>query len=114
MVMIEALAAGTPVIATRRGSAPEIIDDGVTGCLSGGIRELAAALNMAGRLDRRACRRAAETRFSRQRMVSEHLQLYKDAFTGSPVPAPTHPFAASKKGSASLGQESSFLMNGGR
>ena len=88
MVMIEALAAGTPVIATPRGSAPEIIDDGATGFLRGGISELAAALNEAGTLDRRGCRHAAETRFSAQRMVAEHLRLYGEALTGVPVPDP--------------------------
>ncbi|MBT2538864.1 glycosyltransferase family 4 protein [Arthrobacter sp. ISL-69] len=97
MVMIEALAAGTPVVATRRGSAPEIIDDGATGFLGSGLREVAAALTMAGRLDRRACRRAAETRFSSRRMVSEHLQLYKEVIIGSPAPTP---FAAATKESA--------------
>jgi glycosyltransferase involved in cell wall biosynthesis len=85
MVMIEALATGTPVIATRRGSAPEIIDDGATGFLASGIHELAAALNMVGSLDRRLCRTAAETRFSSQRMVAEHVQFYQEAIAGGPV-----------------------------
>jgi glycosyltransferase involved in cell wall biosynthesis len=110
MVMIEALAAGTPVIATRRGSAPEIVDEGVTGLLSGGIRELAAALTVAGRLDRRACRRAAETRFSNQRMVAEHVELYNEAISGSPVPTPR----PATKASAPHAREGSVLMNGGR
>jgi glycosyltransferase involved in cell wall biosynthesis len=55
MVVIEALSAGTPVIATPRGSAPEIIDDGATGFLRDGIRELADALCHARTLDRRNC-----------------------------------------------------------
>ncbi|MBO1269990.1 glycosyltransferase family 4 protein, partial [Arthrobacter sp. PO-11] len=53
----------------------------------GGIRELAAALNEAGTLDRSGCRRAAATRFSANRMVSEHLRLYEEALTGLPAPA---------------------------
>ncbi len=81
MVMIESLATGTPVIATARGSAPEIIDDGTTGFLRRGIRELADALCQATTLDRRNCRNAAETRFSTKRMTLEHLQLYQDALT---------------------------------
>jgi len=78
MVMIESLAAGTPVIATPRGSAPEIIDDGTTGYLRCEVRDLAAALRQAGTLDRHTCRRTAETRFSTERMTSDHLQLYQE------------------------------------
>ncbi len=89
MVMIEALAAGTPVIATPRGSAPEIIDDGATGFLRAGVRELAASLKEAGTLDRRRCRHAAETRFSTEKMVFKHLRLYEEALTGGPLAAPT-------------------------
>ncbi|WP_251040072.1 glycosyltransferase [Arthrobacter sp. ISL-72] len=88
MVMIEALAAGTPVIATPRGSAPEIIDDGATGFLRAGIRELAGSLKEAGTLARRRCRHAAETRFSTEKMVFKHLQLYEEALAGGPVAAP--------------------------
>ncbi|MDQ1058206.1 glycosyltransferase involved in cell wall biosynthesis [Arthrobacter globiformis] len=84
MVMIEALAAGTPVIATPQGSAPEIIDDGATGFLRSGIHELVLALHDAGTLDRRICRHATETRFSAERMTFEHLQLYKETLTGAP------------------------------
>ncbi|MET4622819.1 glycosyltransferase involved in cell wall biosynthesis [Arthrobacter sp. 2762] len=87
MVMIEALAAGTPVIATPRGSAPEIIDDGATGFLRDGIRELADALCQARTLDRRNCRNTAETRFSTERMTFEHLQLYKEVLTTGTIPA---------------------------
>ncbi|MET3172814.1 UNVERIFIED_ORG: glycosyltransferase involved in cell wall biosynthesis [Arthrobacter sp. UYCu721] len=84
MVMIEALAAGTPVIATPRGSAPEIIDDGTTGFLRCGIRELALALHEARTLDRGDCRHAAETRFSTERMAFEHLQLYQETLADGP------------------------------
>ena len=77
--MIESLAAGTPGDRHTPGLRPENTDDGATGFLRGGIRELAAALNRAGTLDRRGCQRAAATRFSAQRMVSEHLRLYQEA-----------------------------------
>lgn len=76
MVMIESLAAGTPVVATPRGSAPEIIDDGMTGFLRQGRDDLAAALHLAPSLDRRLCRLAVEERFSAGRMAAEHLELY--------------------------------------
>ena len=77
LVMIEALAAGTPVVATPVGSAPEIVDDGVTGFLRSGGAALAEALRDVARLDRAACRTTAIRRFSSERMVAEHLQLYE-------------------------------------
>jgi glycosyltransferase involved in cell wall biosynthesis len=76
LVMIEALAAGTPVVTTSAGSAPEIVDDGVTGFLRDDLAGLAAAIVAAGALDRSACRAAAASRFSTERMVSDHLDLY--------------------------------------
>jgi glycosyltransferase involved in cell wall biosynthesis len=77
LVMIEALATGTPVIAFPRGSAPELIDDGRTGFLVEGEAELAQAAAAAGELDRAMCRRAAVERFSRDVMVEAHLDLYR-------------------------------------
>jgi glycosyltransferase involved in cell wall biosynthesis len=77
MVMIEALATGTPVIATRVGSAPEIVDDGVTGYLVEDRSKLAEALGKVSEIDRFACRKAAENRFSAERMVSDHLAVYE-------------------------------------
>jgi glycosyltransferase involved in cell wall biosynthesis len=78
LVMIEALAAGTPVVATSAGAAPEIVDDGVTGYLRDDIDALAASLAQAGSLDRRRCRQEALSRFSEDRMVAEHLDLYTE------------------------------------
>ncbi|MBT2596698.1 glycosyltransferase family 4 protein [Arthrobacter sp. ISL-72] len=77
LVMIEALATGTPVVGTGYGAAPEIVDDGVTGYLRTGTGELAEALSRAPGLDRDACRRAAEVRFSLGRMVADHVSLYQ-------------------------------------
>jgi len=82
LVMIEALAAGTPVVSTTAGSAPEIIDDGVTGYLRDAPADLADALGRAAELDRAACRRAAATRFSTERMVAEHVDLYTRLLDG--------------------------------
>jgi glycosyltransferase involved in cell wall biosynthesis len=76
LVMIEALAAGTPVVATPAGAAPEIVDDGVTGYLCDDIEALAAGVARAGDLDRRRCRQEARSRFGADRMVAEHLDLY--------------------------------------
>jgi glycosyltransferase involved in cell wall biosynthesis len=84
MVMIEALAAGTPVVATRRGSAPEIISDGETGFLADSLQGLAESLRGCIWLRRSDCRRAAEQRFSSQRMVREYIRLYSALLAGSP------------------------------
>lgn len=78
LVMLEALAAGTPVVATPAGAAPEIIDDGETGFLREDIDSLASVLASVGELDRNRCRQVAEERFSTDRMVAEHLNLYAD------------------------------------
>ncbi len=85
LVMIEALATGTPVVATPVGSAPEIVDDGVTGFLRSGCLPLAAALVAASQLDRTACRTVAAARFSTERMVAEHVRLYEELLLG-PTP----------------------------
>jgi glycosyltransferase involved in cell wall biosynthesis len=81
LVMIEALAAGTPVVSTSAGAAPEIIDDGVTGYLRDDIDALAASLAQVGSLDRGRCRQEALSRFSSDRMVAEHLDLYTELVT---------------------------------
>jgi glycosyltransferase involved in cell wall biosynthesis len=83
LVMIEALAAGTPVVATPAGAAPEIVDDGVTGFLRDDIGSLAAVLPRAARLDRDRCRREVRGRFSVDRMVAGHLDLYTELISGA-------------------------------
>jgi glycosyltransferase involved in cell wall biosynthesis len=78
MVMIEALACGTPVITMARGAAPEIVDHGVTGYLCDDDDQLVGALTGMGRIDRSTCRAIAKERFSTDRMVAEHLDLYRE------------------------------------
>jgi glycosyltransferase involved in cell wall biosynthesis len=78
LVMIEALATGTPVVATPRGSAPEIVDHGVTGYLRKDQQALAKALLDAAQLDRGACRAAACQRFDSEVMVRNHIELYAE------------------------------------
>lgn len=86
LVMIEALATGTPVVSTHQGSAPEIVDDGCTGVLRDTPAGLAAGLLQANRLDRAHCRAAALGRFSTQRMVDDHLDLYTHLVTTRTIP----------------------------
>jgi len=78
LVMIEALACGTPVITCPIGAAPEIVDDGVTGFLRGNHDALVDAVERIGELDRDACRAAVIRRFSTRKMVAEHLALCRD------------------------------------
>ncbi len=75
--VVEALACGTPVIATRRGSMPELIDDGVTGFLVDTPEQAVAAIARAGEIDRAACRRAVVARFSVERMADDYHRLYR-------------------------------------
>jgi glycosyltransferase involved in cell wall biosynthesis len=77
LVMIEALACGTPVLALREGSAPELIDDGVTGFVCDTIEELTQRIDEVDHLDRAACRAVVEQRFSTRRMVADHLALFE-------------------------------------
>ncbi len=77
LVMAEALAAGTPVLAFPEGAAPEIIDHGVTGYLCTDEDDMVERLKTIETLDRRACRRAVEDRFSVERMVDDHVDLFR-------------------------------------
>jgi glycosyltransferase involved in cell wall biosynthesis len=74
--VVEAMACGTPVIAFRRGSMPELVDDGRTGFLVGDMEEAAGAVHRVGGLDRAGIRRVAVERFGRDRMVDDYLAAY--------------------------------------
>ncbi len=76
LVMIEAMACGTPVIARRRGSVPEIIEDGVTGFIVETEEEALAAIRRLDRLDRDRIRRRFEERFTARRMAEDYLRLF--------------------------------------
>lgn len=76
MVMVEAIACGTPIVATPRGSAPELVDDGVTGFVRHTTQGLIEAVLEATSLDRARVREVAGERFSAEGMVARHLQLY--------------------------------------
>lgn len=76
LVMAEALACGTPVLAFPNGAAPEIVDDGKTGFLCSDESDMVDALARVDSLDRRACRTAAEQRFDLMRMAADHESLF--------------------------------------
>ena len=77
IVLIEALACGTPVFAYRRGSIPEIIEDGVTGFICENLDEMVAAIDRLPLIQRQHCRDSFEARFTVQRMVQDYLALYE-------------------------------------
>jgi glycosyltransferase involved in cell wall biosynthesis len=87
LVMIEAAACGTPVVATRRGSVPEVVEDGVTGFVVDGPRDMLDAIDQLGRLDRRRIREVAEERFTTRSMVAAYLRAYRLALDEGDVAA---------------------------
>lgn len=88
LTMIEAMACGTPVLAFRHGSVPEIIDHGVTGIVVDGMDEAAAALPQVLALDRRKVRERFEQRFSATRMARDYARLYYSMLNPAPIVVP--------------------------
>jgi glycosyltransferase involved in cell wall biosynthesis len=77
LVMIESMACGTPIVTRRRGSTPEIVEDGVTGFVCDDDAAVERALGQIDRIDRQACRNRAETRFSVARMADDYEAVYR-------------------------------------
>nr|WP_315024265.1 glycosyltransferase family 4 protein [Brevundimonas diminuta] len=88
LVMIEAMACGTPVVAFACGSTPEIIEDGATGFLVATMEEAVAAAAQAHRLDREAIRARFDLRFSATAMARRYLDVYGDILARRPFAAP--------------------------
>lgn len=82
--VVEAMACGTPVLARPLGSMPELIRPGLNGFLVETPEEAARALSQLEGLDRRAIRRDAEARFSRERMVEAYLKVYRHILSEAP------------------------------
>lgn len=87
LVMIEAMACGTPTVAWRCGSVPEVLDEGVTGYVVENIEEAMAAVRRVAALDRRRIRQQFEKRFSVARMTADYLAVYQQ-LQGARVIAP--------------------------
>jgi len=83
LAMIEAMACGTPVLALRRGSVPEIVDEGVTGAIVDTVEEAIAALPGVLALDRQAVRKRFEQRFSATRMAKDYVRVYRSLIDSS-------------------------------
>jgi glycosyltransferase involved in cell wall biosynthesis len=81
--MIEAMACGTPVLAFRCGSVPEIIDENVTGCIVDTIEEAITALPRVIALDRKNVRQRFERRFSATRMAKDYVAVYRSLLDSS-------------------------------
>jgi glycosyltransferase involved in cell wall biosynthesis len=89
IVLIEALACATPVLAYRRGSIPEIIESGVTGFISGTLEEMISSVTNLETIDRRACRESFDLRFTAKRMVSDYLKIYEEVVRENQFASPS-------------------------
>ncbi|MET3842009.1 glycosyltransferase family 4 protein [Bradyrhizobium sp. OAE829] len=86
LVMIEAMACGTPVLAFRCGSVPEIVEDGVTGCIVSDVDQAVRAIPHLLALDRRIIRSRFEDRFSSARMAADYVRVYQKILRRHPAP----------------------------
>jgi glycosyltransferase involved in cell wall biosynthesis len=84
LVMIEAMACGTPVIAYRHGSVPEVLEDGVTGFIVSDVNGAVNAVRRLSEIDRKACRRHFERYFSDERMALDYMAIYEKLVRGEP------------------------------
>jgi glycosyltransferase involved in cell wall biosynthesis len=85
LAMIEAMACGTPVLALRRGSVEEVVEEGLTGRIVDGIEEATVTMRDVIALDRRAVRRRFQERFTAARMANDYVRVYKSLLTRADV-----------------------------
>lgn len=90
IVMVEAMACGTPVLGFRRGSVPEVVEDGVTGFVRSDVPGLIEAVSLLPTLDRAACRARVEALYSDRRIVEQYLSLY-ESMLGESAARFSHP-----------------------
>jgi len=88
LVMIEAMACGTPVIAFPRGSVPEVLDDGITGFIVQNVDQAVEAVHKISYLSRKRCREVFETRFSDSRMAQDYARQYERLNSTGARPVP--------------------------
>jgi glycosyltransferase involved in cell wall biosynthesis len=86
LIAMEAMAAGTPVIAWHSGALPEIVAEGRTGFVVASVREMAEAIGRVHEIQRAQCRRQAERRFDAKKMVAQYIDLYQQVATQSLIP----------------------------
>ena len=79
--MAEAMACGTPVLGLRRGSVPEVVEDGVSGYVVDDLDELVAKVTEISNLDRKACRARVENLYSETAVVDGYLAIYRQMLT---------------------------------
>jgi glycosyltransferase involved in cell wall biosynthesis len=94
LVLIEAMACGTPILARPRGSVPEIVTDGENGYHCEDVEEMIRALDRIDRIDRRACRRAFEERFTARRMALDYVAVYERSLEAEVIAPPAETVAA--------------------
>jgi glycosyltransferase involved in cell wall biosynthesis len=85
LVMIESLACGTPVVAFRGGSVPEVIEDGKTGFIADSLEQAIEQTRRIDVLDRRVCRECFDRRFSTRRMAENYVECYRRAIAMNPA-----------------------------
>lgn len=98
LVMIEAMACGTPVIAYRRGSVPEIIEENVSGFIVNTIEEAVTAVHQVRNLDRARVRAEFERRFAAQRMAGDYVEIYRQLLAANGHPAQVEMFNGKHNG----------------
>jgi glycosyltransferase involved in cell wall biosynthesis len=86
LVMIEAMACGTPIIARARGSVPEIIDDGLTGFIVDTVEEAVQAVTKVSSLSRKQCRQIFEQRFTADRMARDYVRVFEQLTRRETIP----------------------------
>jgi glycosyltransferase involved in cell wall biosynthesis len=91
IVMVEAMACGTPVVALNKGSVPEVVEDGVTGFVCDDLSGCAEALGHLGGIDPAACRKRAEAKFDVERMVAGYEDVYLRVLEGDISSGSTRP-----------------------